>query len=230
MVFDDPATLTRKILHDELDMALLPVVDMLRYPQLSAFTSLMIGSWGKVKSIRLVSRVPIEQVRSYRRDFQSRSSNALVRLILKQYVPAEVREVSEAADAALYIGDRALTTPTAKFDYDLGELWTAWTGLPFIFATWVKRDGVDTQGWEEKLQRAYLSGKAEIGPLSKLAAQRINISEAAALDYLSNAIQYQVTPTHEAGLRRFHAELSLLEPLSPLPESPLFPSKVTAVG
>ena len=226
LIFDDPATLTRKIVNEELDIALLPVVDIFRYPQLKPFTSLMIGSNGPVQSIRLVSGKPITEIKTYRRDFQSRSSNTLNEIILRQFFKLDVREVDdEIADATLYIGDRALLVPKAAYDYDLGDLWTQWTKLPFIFATWVKRDGIDICGWDEKLLCAYQRGKSKIPALAEIAAQRIGISHAAALDYFSNAIKYEVGSDHEHGLRRFHAEISLIETLSPLSQSTLFPTK-----
>lgn len=213
MCFDDPATLTRKMLREELDIALLPTVDLLRYPQFEPFTHFVISSAGRVRSIRLLSAVPIADVRTYRRDPQSRSSNALLNILCQNHWKILVSESLDAADASLLIGDKALLAPPGRHDYDLGKVWTDWTGLPFVYATWVKRAGLDTQAWEQKLNLAYENGQKNMTQIVTEACRRIAISPQAAWEYFNNCMRYQANAQSEMGLRRFYHELATLEDL-----------------
>ena len=213
MVFDDPAILTRKMLHEELDIALLPVVDLLRYPRFEPFTQLVISSLGEIKSIRLVSNVPILEVRSYRRDYQSRSSNSLVNILFQNYWKIPTIETADSADATLYIGDRALLTPRGSYDYDLGKIWSDWTGLPFVYATSLKRAGINVEDWEEKLNAAYQRGKAILPSIARVAGSRLGIGADLALDYFSRCVAYEATPQCDAGIQRFYQEVSTIETL-----------------
>ncbi len=214
--FDDPATLSRKFLNHELDIALLPSVELLRYGgQLEPLVPLGIASYGAVRSIRLIARVPLEQIKTFRRDYQSRTSNALAQVLFQNRYGLAVTETDQSADAVLVIGNRALLTPPANYDYDLGALWTEWTGLPFVYALWVKHPHVVAGEWPDKLHRAYAQGKQNMPALVRQAALEIGITDAVASDYLNKHIQYELGEKHRLALRRFYDELAALEDLPP---------------
>lgn len=101
----------------------------------------------EVRSVKLFSQVPIEQLsgRKIRMTSQSRTSVALLRILLEnryglhpEYVPGFAAEKFD--DACLLIGDLALEENERhrfKYDYDLGTLWQNWHGLPFVFGAWI---------------------------------------------------------------------------------------------
>ena len=78
-------------------------------------------------------------------------------------LPAGVSLLDCSADAVLLIGDRGILAPEEKFEFvwDLGEEWTHWTGLPFVFALWVARPGLDWGGAEGRLGEAFGSARDE---------------------------------------------------------------------
>src|SRR5690606_17809255 len=97
-----------------------------------------IGSVGAVTSVFIFSKKPIGQIETIRLDSHSRTSNNLARVLLKNYWKQEVQLTdSHAADAYVLIGDRTFGMVNKEaYAYDLGEAWTAFTGLPFAYAVW----------------------------------------------------------------------------------------------
>lgn len=99
--------------------------------------SVGIVSHGPVESVRIVSKVPWQEIRTLTPDPASMTSNALAQILLRED-GIEFELSTDDADAVVLIGDagfRAKTLP--GYHYDLGELWTAQTGLPFVWARWV---------------------------------------------------------------------------------------------
>ncbi len=154
---DVPSRLADGLAAGELDVALIPSVEYLRgasrgYEILPGFA---IAARGAVRSVKLFSRVPVETIARLALDEGSRTSQALVRVWLDaahgvrpssiESLPLGVPPLESTADAVLLIGDRAMKVPDSAFHtvVDLGEAWVALTGLPFVFALWVARPGVD---------------------------------------------------------------------------------------
>ena len=107
----------------------------------------------------LYSRVPIERIRTLALDEGSRTSAVLgpnpaagaVSTSSRELRPLPIGATADQsdADAVMLIGDRGMLPARGPFEvvWDLGEEWTRWTGLPFVFAMWVARPGVDLTGW-----------------------------------------------------------------------------------
>lgn len=101
----------------------------------------------EVRSVKLFSRYPIEELsgKSVRMTSQSETSVALLRIILEDRFSLKPDyvcggSVSPTDDACLLIGDQALEENERHrfaFGYDLGTLWQAWQGVPFVFGAWV---------------------------------------------------------------------------------------------
>jgi predicted solute-binding protein len=136
----------------DLDVALLPVVELARMPDLEVAPGLGIVCDGATRSVLLVSSRPVDEVRSVALDPESRTSNALVRVLFDrvwrsgpEYAvgPTDLDEALRGADAAVRIGDKALFehVPTGCRAIDLGTVWHDRTGLPFVFAVWAGRPG-----------------------------------------------------------------------------------------
>ncbi len=153
---DSPKALCRRLLADELDISPVPAIEYARHAgELLLLPDLTISSDGKVMSILLISKVPIEQLdeKTVAMTNTSATSQLLTRIILeKKYglrpayfeCPPDLGQMFREAQAALLIGDdalRALQTPSGYYLYDLGEEWSAFTGEKMVYAVWcVRRD------------------------------------------------------------------------------------------
>ena len=131
-----PTELNRRVLACELDVAPISSIEYARNAdRLRLLPRLCVSSEGAVDSIQLVSRKPLEHVRTVAITPESATSVVLTKVLLPeaQHVP-----LGEEADAKLLIGDAALKSafedPTPH--YDLGRLWLERTGLPMVFAVW----------------------------------------------------------------------------------------------
>ena len=115
-----------------------------------------IGSRGPVASVALYTQKPIGEIRHIALDTSSRTSVTLIQVLCRHhfhinpsFVPhgPDLAAMTTACDAGLLIGDPAFDADHDALGLrkiDLGEVWTAMTGLPFIYAAWTGRPaGVD---------------------------------------------------------------------------------------
>src|SRR5213592_2948316 len=131
-----PTDLNRRLLDGEIDLAPISSIEYARNAdRLRLLPRLCVGSEGAVDSIQLVSRKPLEQVRTVAVTPESATSVVLTKVLLPE---AEHVPLGEESDAMLLIGDAALKSafedPTPH--HDLGRLWRDRTGLPMVFAVW----------------------------------------------------------------------------------------------
>lgn len=151
--FEYPSLLAEKLLANEIDIGLIPVAAIPSLPESHIITDLCIGANGTVASVCLFSEVPIEKIETIYLDYQSRTSVALLKVLLLEYwkvtpqlLPASpgYQEKINGAVAGLVIGDRAFAQrKKSTYIYDLAEAWTILTGLPFVFAAWVANKKLD---------------------------------------------------------------------------------------
>lgn len=145
--FDYPSRVAQRLVDRDIDIGLVPVEVI---PQLSSYS--LVGRWGigavgEVASVCLFSEVPLESIQTLVLDYQSRTSVALLKLLLRhhwgiqpQLIPGEpgYEQTIRGARAGLVIGDRAFALKHQGLRaYDLSLAWQEWTGLPFVFAAWV---------------------------------------------------------------------------------------------
>jgi chorismate dehydratase len=137
-----PTVLNRQLLEGELDIAPISSIEYARHAhRLRILPRLCVSSEGAVDSIQLVSKTPLEHVRTVAVTPESATSVVLTKVLLPEatHVP-----LGEPADAKLLIGDAALKSafedPTPH--YDLGRLWLQRTGLPMVFAVWAAPEPV----------------------------------------------------------------------------------------
>src|SRR5215472_17668047 len=131
------------------DIGIIPVAAYTTIPDLFVIPGVSIAAKNAVRSILLISKVPVEKIRNVATDDSSRTSAALVEIFLRKFVGIEpgftrqrpaLEEMLKWHDAALVIGDPALQARTeGYFVYDLAEEWRRWTGRPFVFAFWAVR-------------------------------------------------------------------------------------------
>jgi chorismate dehydratase len=147
LITDFPARIADMLLDDEVDIALVPVATIPFLKEHYIISDYCIGTNGEVASVCLFSDVPLEDIDTILLDYQSKSSVALLKILLKEYwhinpkliyAEAGYEEDIEGKTAGLVIGDRAfIQRKKSKYIYDLGSTWVAMTGLSFVFAAWV---------------------------------------------------------------------------------------------
>ena len=135
---DIPSECAQKLIDNHADIGLVPVAALLNIPDYHILGDYCIGAVGPVNSVFIFSHKPIEEVRTIRFDKQSRTSNNLAKVLLKNYWKQSPEHVEdESADAFVEIGDRTFGKKNQyPFVYDLAEEWIKFTGLPFAFAVW----------------------------------------------------------------------------------------------
>lgn len=147
LIKDYPSKIAVQLLNDELDIGLVPVAIIPEMKEFFIDSDFCIGADGNVASVCLFSEVPIDKIEKVLLDYQSKTSVALCKVLLKNFWKKEVVfEVSKnnnglvphGSAAAVMIGDRALKQRlSSKFIYDLAGEWKKFSGLPFVFAAWI---------------------------------------------------------------------------------------------
>jgi chorismate dehydratase len=155
IVYDYPAAIARMLLADEIDVGLVPVAIIPRLKEAHLISDYCIGAENEVASVCLFSEVPLPRVEKVMLDYQSRTSVALTQLLIRDYwklnpeflpTGSDYRKDIRGATAGLVIGDRALSQrKISPYIYDLAAAWKDFTGLPFVFATWVSNKQLDEQ-------------------------------------------------------------------------------------
>ena len=217
LLMDVPSSLADRLGRGELDVALIPSVEYLRQASqgLQILPGFAIAARGSVRSVKLFSRVPFAQIRRLALDEGSRTSQALCRVWLDSVhgnrpeiiepLPMGVPVQESTADAVLLIGDRAMKDPDEEFYavVDLAEAWNVMTGLPFVFALWVARPGVDLGNLPEALARSKAEGLANADELAAIHGPRLGIDHASCVEYLTRVLSYDLGEAEIAGLRIF---------------------------
>ena len=214
---DVPSRLSDKLAAGALDLALIPSVEYLRgaargYEILPGFA---IAARGAVRSVKLFSRVPFGQIERLALDAGSRTSQALTRVWLDaahgvrpptiELLPMGVPIEESTADAVLLIGDRAMTVKPAPYFavVDLAEAWNQLTGLPFVFALWVARPGVDLGELPDVLERCRAEGLRSAEAISREHGPRLGLDLATCYDYLTKVLSYDLGGQEIEALARF---------------------------
>jgi chorismate dehydratase len=216
LILDIPARLADRLAAADLDVALIPVVEYFRAGTYTIVPGISIASRGPVLSVTLFSRVPWREVRSVALDEGSRTSVALTRILLEkrhgirprlEQLPLGVAADDMSTDAVLLIGDRAMKAclPGFPHSYDLGQEWHEWTGLPFVYAVWAVRDGVDLRGVDTALRSCRDHGLAQVGPIAEREAANLGLDAGFCRRYLGNILSFDLGPREIAGLRHFAA-------------------------
>lgn len=216
---DVPSRLADRLAQGELDLALIPSVEYLRgaaaglgYEIVPGFA---IAARGAVRSVKLFSRVPLAEINRLALDAGSRTSQVLSQVWLHEAHGVRPRQVEllplgvpiqeSTADAVLLIGDRAMNVADGPYHtvVDLAEAWNHLTGLPFVFALWVTRRGVDLGDLPMALATSRAQGLAAAWELARRHGPRLGLSETTCWDYLTRVLSYDLGEPELAGLRRF---------------------------
>jgi chorismate dehydratase len=153
LLIDYPSKIASMLLEDKIDVGLVPVAIIPEMKEYHIISDYCIGSVGKVASVCLFSDVPLEKIETILLDYQSRTSVALLKVLIREYWKLNVvfentsgnyQSKISGTTAGLVIGDRALQQrKISPFIYDLGEEWKKFTGFPFVFAAWISNKKLD---------------------------------------------------------------------------------------
>jgi chorismate dehydratase len=202
------------------DIGIIPAAAYTTIPDLLVIPDVAIAARGPVRSILLVSKVPIDQIKTVAADTSSRSSVALLRVLFEKFIhtkpefipmPPQLDPMLQRCDAGLLIGDPALLAKTDGLHvYDLAEEWQRFTGKSFVFAFWAVRkqalqehDGMSVVGAFQKSRDNGLQPE-NIAKIAREWSTRLSLPEPVISSYLTNNIYYKLDGDCLAGLRLFY--------------------------
>ena len=224
--YHPPALVARLLGQGNLDIGLIPSIEVQRIPNLRVLPDMCIAARHEVRSVLLVSRGPVEEIRRVALDQNSRTSATLVRILLRErygldpeYLherPDPERMLSEA-DAALIIGDPALRMDRERYQVvDLAAEWHALTGLPFVFAVWAVRPEVEIPDLPFYFKSSLRYGLSSLDTLVRESAAELNLDTSEVRSYLTDNLSFFLRREEIEGLeefyRRAHAHGLILEP------------------
>jgi len=231
-----PSRCAQMLAEGSADIGIIPVAAYTTIPGLLVLPDVAIASRGAVRSILLISQRPWSEIRSVALDSSSRTSAALVQVLLKMqnrevtFAPAEpnLDAMLKKYDAALMIGDPALEVDRTRYQtWDLAEEWRNLTGKPFVFAFWAVREGVAA---EEELSRAAEvfresrdEGLKHIPEIANEWSSQLSISEQTIRSYLRENIHYYLDTESISGMKLFFELAASYEILPTAPELRLAP-------
>src|SRR5262249_53984866 len=200
LTFDLPSRLADNLAAGRLDVALIPSIEFFHGRDYTIVSDACIACRGPVLSVKLFSRVPIAQIRTLALDEGSRTSVALVRILLAQEqihpqlqsLPIDATLSDTSADAVLLIGDRAIHSPSGRFAevWDLGDRWQHSTSLPFVFAMWVARPAIETAEIAKALAAARDAGVAHLEEIAAAEAAKQGLTVPQCLSYLRDNLYF----------------------------------------
>jgi len=223
---DVPSQVAEKLHRGESDLGMIPSIEY-AFGDYAIVPGIAIGSRGPVRSVNLYHRVPLPEVRRVALDTSSRTSAALLKVLLHEtlgrhpeYValPPSVPKMLESADAALMIGDLALYFEGEVPRLDLGEEWLRRTSLPFVYAFWAGPKGALSAADVRRLQQALREG---LQAVDRIAAgyDRLGAGhEGQNASYLRRNIVFALGEDEKRGLREFFRRAHALGLIPRLPE------------
>lgn len=209
-----PSVLARKLNSGEVDVALLSSVELFRHPEYRFIPGLGVIGQQTMWSIRLLLRKPLSEARRIGLDPASETTNMFLRILLKEHfkLALELVALPQGADALkrddldgfLKIGDPALAFNAPGFtSVDLLGEWHKLTGLPFVFALWLARSGVEIERVEPLLQQARIEGFQHAEEIARAHHAETQISYERALEYVTKIVRYDLGLKEMQGLERF---------------------------
>ncbi|MEN8119845.1 MAG: menaquinone biosynthesis protein [Bacteroidota bacterium] len=214
---DIPSVCASKLLNNEVDIALVPVAVIPLMKESYIISDYCIGASGKVKTVLLLSDVPLKEIESIYLDYQSATSVNLIRILAKKYWkidPAWKNTTKgyeshiKGKNAGLIIGDRTFhLEKNYKFVYDLAEEWEKFTKLPFVFAAWVANKPIDNQ-FVKEFNKALLFGLENI---EQVVSEFYSAFPDCKIDmhkYFTQYISYELDDSKNQAMKLFFKELN----------------------
>jgi len=211
---DLPSRLADRLVSGELDVALIPIVETFRNPELEVVSDACIACAGPVWSVKLLSEKPLDEIKSVALDEGSRTSAAMVRVMLGQgkasnvrfeSLPIENDWKSVGTDAVLIIGDRAMDCHSDRFQHqwDLGQWWFQTQRLPFVFAVWAARREFTTESVSKILQQSRDAGCSVLKEIASLHAPEYGLTEEQCFNYLKSNLHFRLSTREKVAIEKF---------------------------
>ena len=207
--FMPPSQLAEKLQRDELDAGLVSVTEVLFNDRYDVLDGIAIASLGEVQSVFLAHQQPIEEIREIFCDTASLTSVNLLKVLFAErglkpeFKPLADYKSAPSLDNVLLIGDRAiefLRAPHEHTIWDLGEAWFELTKLPFVYAVWALRRGIENKELRRKLREAKSFG---LDTLDHIIDSRPEFDRDFRQDYFTWHIQYHLGADEKRGLAKF---------------------------
>ncbi len=208
LTYKYPSLVAHDLIHDHADIALLPVAMIPQLPNSEIVSDFCIGTTGEVASVCLFSDVPLHEIESILLDYQSRTSVALLKILMeKQWkinpvlldADTDYEKNIQGKTAGLVIGDRAFVQRNkSRFAFDLGLAWKEYTGLPFVFAVWLSNKSLP----EDFIQAFNVATGEGLNHLDEI-VQEIGFDGYDLKKYYTENIDYHFNETKKESLKTF---------------------------
>jgi len=208
-----PSGCAEAVAQRHADVGIVPSIEYQRLAGVEILPGMSIASKHEVRSVLLLSQMPLEQVQTVALDESSRTSAALARILMQKFyhrrvsfssAAPEAGEMLKHADAALLIGDPALTYRGPAEVYDLASEWRKFTGLPFVFAVWMGHCGLGLSCQRAAFGASLDFGLAHVDDIAAEYAPKLGMAAEAVRVYLTRNIDYSLDEENRQGLELFY--------------------------
>jgi chorismate dehydratase len=228
-----PSQCAAELANETADIGIIPAAAYATIPNLVILSGVAIASQNAVGSILLISRKPLDQIRSVALDNSSLTSVALTRVLFQKFwgggrefnsAAPELDSMLASHDAALLIGDPALKIDRSRYHtWDLAEEWIRFTAKPFVFAFWAVRNEAlksSTLDLAAIFQHSRDHGleKKSLEEIARTWAPRLGITKDAVHRYLTTNIHYSLDEPCLDGLQLFYQYAFECDALPRVPE------------
>lgn len=215
MMHEAPSRCAGLLAEGQVDAALVPVIEYQRMAEIMVVPHVCVGSRSRVRSVVLVTKgCELKQVRSVSLDTSSRTSVTLIRVLFREFMGREpewkqaepdLRAMLSETDAALIIGDPAMTFPRDTLRvFDMAALWREHTGLGFVFAMWMAHAQSVDRVKKIDFVRARDEGLEHVGEIAALYEERLSLPREELRAYLLENICFELDEELLAGLELFY--------------------------
>ena len=230
-----PSACARALEAGSADIGIIPAAAYAQVPGLTVLPGVAIASRRPVRSILLVSRMPVDKIRSVALDTSSMTSVALVKVLFEKWLGGgreftsmspDIEKMLARHDAGLLIGDPALQIDRSRYlTLDLAEEWIRYTGKPFVFAFWaVRQDALHEAAPPPDMANIFQQSRdhglepRSIDQISHEWAPRLSLTQSDVRSYLSENIYYQLDAPCLEGLQLFYRYAAEIGALPAAPE------------
>lgn len=213
LLFDVPSRLAGRLDAGEVDVALVPVIDLVgRDRDWKVISDACIGCDGETFTVRVFSRVPPAAIRRLHVDGDSHTSVALARIVWREMygtalevLPFAAATSVEQCEAVLLIGDKVVNHTLLDYpiETDLGSAWKSLTSLPFVFAAWAAPRGMETVEIAALLSQARDKGVESAELIAADYGPGLNWPVTLAKRYLTKRLKFTLGPKQREAMRRF---------------------------
>ncbi len=235
-----PSGCARSLEAGTADIGIIPAAAYAQIPGLQVLPGVAIASRRAVRSILLVSKVPIEKIQTIALDTSSMTSVALIKILFEKWLGGErtftamepnLDHMLATNDAGLLIGDPALQVDRSRYlTLDLAEEWIRFTGKPFVFAFWairqqaLREDALREASTALDLAQVFQDSRdhglapSSLNQIAREWAPRLGLREDEIRGYLTESIHYELDPGCIEGLQLFYRYAAEIGALPAAPE------------